>query len=1118
VNADVSATAAIALSKLASGTSGQIIVANVSGVPTYVTASGDVLNDNAGVLTIQANSVALGTDTTGNYVSSATASGGLTLTGTEGASLGILLPAATDALSATTSSGSGLELLSGGLAMLQGCSDGQILKWNETTDVWACAADSTGGSPALSSILAATGTNSINNGNHAQTWNWQLTGSTNGMNFTENAASTGTGYITSIGTLASSTAKPFSLLARGNTIFDTTATGGLTLGNTTANTPITLQSGTGAIDIGTDANAKTVTIGNATTTTAVNITTGTSGADITSTANTGTALTVTANSLSTGNGLSLTSTGVITSGGELAEMIANSATTGNVVNISGTALTSGAALAVTGGGANMLTAGEVVDVNTGANTVGAGVRITSTGTYTGTGATDGILNITANSATTGNVGYISATGLTSGSALTIVGSTPLTTGGELINIDMGAATAGNGLSATTTGAYTGTGLLSLTANSATTGTAASISTTGLTTGNSLLVTTGFAVNNAGTGNGINLALSTPADTTGTNTHQGINITPTVGNATGGTNVLNLLNIANITGDAEVSINALNIGNLTGTTAAEDALVIGTGWDSELELFDTTPNIQLAATDNTAAFSIIDNCTTGCANGGTTPNKLLTLRDYATNFGGLLESGGYFGYNSYFSEEFNVDTSSAITADSAVIGDSGAMYFDTTSTTQTYTALDGVGGFGRLTSGTTSGVGGLIGFGNAQNNLSLIFLKANLPVLQMKVRTNINNATNDIFWGFMDLAAAPTLNDTKPTNGMYFWNNNAAGSWQGVVRSGGADVGTVTCTGTISTTQFAVGRIQVESSTSVRFLMDYDASDGIDFTDCGTVSGANPTAALGVAIYNVHTEITGGRTVDIDYARAWQDDPNAPATPEVTPSLVDAAAGTPAAGTAIPEERLTQYLNDGQLVTGMQLIEAVKTEARKDIFALITEKIQSNAEFITDYISARVIAVRGYFDQVFARTIETEEICVRNAAGEKTCLTKEQLDTVISNAARQGQSTAAPSEGGSSEGSGAATGGTPAGDTTAPVVTPNGGDEGTHNQTVSIGTSWIDLGAVATDDVGVVGDIVATYTDATGTTVSSVDTSTIGTYTVTYTAHDAAGNTGTATRTVQIVQQ
>lgn len=86
----------------------------------------------------------LGTDTNGNYVSSATSGGGLTLTGTEGASLGVLLPTATDALSSTTSSGSGLELVSAGLVMLQGCSDNQILKWNETADTWGCAADATG--------------------------------------------------------------------------------------------------------------------------------------------------------------------------------------------------------------------------------------------------------------------------------------------------------------------------------------------------------------------------------------------------------------------------------------------------------------------------------------------------------------------------------------------------------------------------------------------------------------------------------------------------------------------------------------------------------------------------------------------------------------------------------------------------------------------------------------------------------------------------------------------------------------------------------------------------------------------------------------------------------------
>jgi hypothetical protein len=63
---------------------------------------------------VAANSVALSTDTTGNYVSTAATGGGLALVGTEGASLGLL----------TT------------------CADTQILKWSGApTSAWACAAD-----------------------------------------------------------------------------------------------------------------------------------------------------------------------------------------------------------------------------------------------------------------------------------------------------------------------------------------------------------------------------------------------------------------------------------------------------------------------------------------------------------------------------------------------------------------------------------------------------------------------------------------------------------------------------------------------------------------------------------------------------------------------------------------------------------------------------------------------------------------------------------------------------------------------------------------------------------------------------------------------------------------
>lgn len=328
-----------------------------------------------------------------------------------------------------------------------------------------------------------------------------------------------------------------------------------------------------------------------------------------------------------------------------------------------------------------------------------------------------------------------------------------------------------------------------------------------------------------------------------------------------------------TGDADI-LTGLDIANLTSADAAvqEQAITVGTGWDYDLALNDTTPTVRLGATDGTAVFNITDSCSSSCVNGGTTPNSLFEIRDIGTNFGGLISSGGFLGTNSYMSQEFSADVAAASTADSAAVGDDGTWYADlsTAASTETWSQTDQVGGFVRMTNGATSGRGILLGFGAAQNNLSLGFAKANLPVLQMKVRTNINNTTNDLFWGFMDTAAAPTTNDSKPTNGIYFWNNNAAGGWQGVVRSGGADVGTVNCSGAVSTTQFAVGRIQVESATVVRFLIDNDASDGVAMADCGTVSGANPASSLGVAAYTVHTETTG-RNFDVDYVRIWQDD-------------------------------------------------------------------------------------------------------------------------------------------------------------------------------------------------------------------------------------------------------
>jgi len=76
------------------------------------------------------------------------------------------------------------------------------------------------------------------------------------------------------------------------------------------------------------------------------------------------------------------------------------------------------------------------------------------------------------------------------------------------------------------------------------------------------------------------------------------------------------------------------------------------------------------------------------------------------------------------------------------------------------------------------------------------------------------------------------------------------------------------------------------------------------------------------------------------------------------------------------------------------------------------------------------------------------------------------------------------------------------DTTNPVVTVTGSASVTHE----LGEAYTDAGATATDASGSVSV----------TSSGTVDTTSVGTYTITYTSTDASGNSGSATRTVTVV--
>jgi hypothetical protein len=125
-NADVSTSAAIDLSKLASGTSAQIVLANSTGVATYTAVSGDITITNAGVVSLASNiTISNNLTVTGDL----TVSGNTTTLNT--ANLNV-----EDSFILLNSGVTGSPTLDSGLEVERGTSTNVFIRWNETTDKW----------------------------------------------------------------------------------------------------------------------------------------------------------------------------------------------------------------------------------------------------------------------------------------------------------------------------------------------------------------------------------------------------------------------------------------------------------------------------------------------------------------------------------------------------------------------------------------------------------------------------------------------------------------------------------------------------------------------------------------------------------------------------------------------------------------------------------------------------------------------------------------------------------------------------------------------------------------------------------------------------------------------
>jgi hypothetical protein len=132
-NADVSTSAAIDLSKLAAGSSAQIVLANSTGVATYTTVSGDITITNTGVTALASNiTISNNLTVTGDL----TVNGNTTTLNT--ANLNV-----EDSFVLLNSGVTGTPSLNAGIEVERGDSTNVAIRWNETSDKWQFTTDGT---------------------------------------------------------------------------------------------------------------------------------------------------------------------------------------------------------------------------------------------------------------------------------------------------------------------------------------------------------------------------------------------------------------------------------------------------------------------------------------------------------------------------------------------------------------------------------------------------------------------------------------------------------------------------------------------------------------------------------------------------------------------------------------------------------------------------------------------------------------------------------------------------------------------------------------------------------------------------------------------------------------
>ena len=758
----------------------------------------------------------------------------------------------------------------------------------------------------------------------------------------------------------------------------TATTGNVSITSGTTGT-VTLDSGTsGAINIGTNANAKTITLGNTTGATTLNINAGTGGSTYTTTNGTF--------NLNTGSGA--INIGTDTS--------AKTVTVGNTTGATGLTLNSGT------NGITLLTA------TTGNISITSG----TTGTVTLDSGTSGAVNIgtsaNAKTITLGNVTGTTALNINAGTG----GSTYTTTNSTFnLNTGSGAINIGTDASAKTVTVGNATGATGLTLNSGTNG----ITLLTATTGNVSIKsgTTGSVTIDSGTTGTVNIGTGNDAKT--------INI----GSGIGG----NAINI----GTDNTTIDTLTIGSaLDSLTITSTGLNLTSGGAlTGIASIDTIAYSATAMTfagagalSSTGANTLtLDSGTTGAINIGTNANaKTITIGNTTGATGVIVNTGtgdfivngnvgigtstparnldvnGTWGGNVAINNQTNTVTNTVITESRNAL-----VYLLTNNTGTNNTALTTIfnitglpnvdGTFAFIQTQTIKGISANARVETVTIQINGVQISTVATASSAAAATTTENYTVVRSGGVWRVTGTPSTGDSADLAEWIPFTGDIPSAGQ-VVSIGDAGESVSLSNGTYdnrlagvvataphtlmgkysetSTMLALAGRVPVKVSTENGAIKigDYLTSSSIKGTAMkatkeGMVVGQALTAYEGegegeVIMLIKNTYYSGNLSI---------------AQQQVLLGLTSLTASSTSSGLST-------------------LIASIQSEASRSPVEIIGEKITNNTAFLTDFVSARVTAIRGYFDEIFVKKLHTEQVCVKKSDGTEICVNGDQIDSLL----------------------------------------------------------------------------------------------------------------------------